>query len=675
MPGPRFEVDLKETKYKYFSAVSEEKILELLNAAVKTRLNKGEALGSREVKKEQAQKLFLEAKKASGVELTQEEKKLDKENTVNTKQYKSWKFALNKVNKDLAERSKNVQEKKNLENQWEVVEKEDDANKNPNEKDQINAKVDKKEDKKQKTGWKQTLKNFVHKGDFLHLFHKKHAKEMKSVVELEEEIKMDEPVNIFENNELNNANKIPKQKTENQANKNEVNQNGEIKNENKNNENINENEANKDKDLKSQDASVAQKNNQKKEEQPKEGEDKTEVLDDKKVGANKSEIEESNVNVNRTAEQIKEKAVLEEGNNQKANVEDNKKEAEKNDTQVKEKTAPVNQEKLDASLLAFGDQLNNTAAENQAVLSNMLLKNSPEASEADKQVLAESHKALAEKEADVRKYMPVKTDELNISVPKLIQDQMRLEAGQMTRDEKNQHFMNIIEMKGMDGDKYDKQLRDYGMKVAEEAGREFEKKHQDPAKLSFLNKSANAIETVMCAMSRNPLGILMLLAAAMYAPLMMVGLLAFTAWKRKRPNPAYQNAWQEQNRRELEQKREQLANLYNVDASSISDREVTKALKADYVNAKIIDAMDAKLERDSRKAVDSIAKDYAKSISKESGTKYSAKDLKDSAKKDLLWKDRYEENAATLLTNREDKMRKAIEHHENEKKKAMGRSL
>ncbi len=372
-----------------------------------------------------------------------------------------------------------------------------------------------------------------------------------------------------------------------------------------------------------------------------------------------------------------EKKVLEEENNQKVNVEDaNKNKAENNNPQTEKQTnPPVDQEKLNASLLSFGDQLNNTAAANQAVLSNMLLKNSTEVNETDKQVLTEYHKALEEKEADVRKYMPVKTDELNISVPDLIQDQMRLEAGQMSRDEKNQHFMNIIKMKGMDGDKYDKQLRDYGMKVAEEAGREFEKKHQDPAKLSFLNKSANAIETVMCAMSRNPLGILMLLAAAMYAPLMMVGLLAFTAWKRKRPNPAYQNAWQEQNRRELEQKREQLANLYNVDASSISDREVTKALKADYVNAKIIDAMDAKLERDSRKAVDSIAKDYAKSISKESGTKYSAKDLKDSAKKDLLWKDRYEENAATLLTNREDKMRKAIEHHENEKKKAMGRSL
>ncbi len=666
MPKPelnsnvRFGVDLTNTEYVVFNSITEEEILKKVNAKIKTIIGENRNFQKREVKADHLQKIFLEEKRQTKEGLTDEEQALFTKNKVDTNFYSSWKKAVEEVKTDIDMMLNKAENQKRLETDghWDFMKADLDDLKNPEkhqikvedikekkEEDEKEVKAEEKqENKKQKTKFLGG-KNFLHKLDFFHLFHKKKTE----AIELNAEEK-GEAKEVDEEQSLKNENKNDKNiKNQNQKNEPE-NLNNAPKNQNQENK-----EKDKDKEIKND---VAQK----------------EVVN-KNINGDGSD--EMGRNVNQAAEQIKksEKNVLEEENNQKANVEDNKKEAEKNDTKVKEKTdPPVNQEKLNASLLAFGDQLNNTAAENQAVQSSMLLKNSTEASEADKKKLMESHKALEEKEADVRKYMPVKTDELNISVPDLIQDQMRLEAGQMSRDEKNQHFMNIIKMKGMDGDKYDKQLRDYGMKVAEEAGREFEKKHQDPAKLSFLNKSANAIETVMCAMSRNPLGILMLLAAAMYAPLMMVGLLAFTAWKRKRPNPAYQNAWQEQNRRELEQKREQLANLYNVDASSISDREVTKALKADYVNAKIIDAMDAKLERDSRKAVDSIAKDYAKSISKESGTKYSAKDLKDSAKKNLMraeleWKGRGD-NAATLLTNREQRMWEDIKQHEN--KRGMG---
>ncbi len=329
-------------------------------------------------------------------------------------------------------------------------------------------------------------------------------------------------------------------------------------------------------------------------------------------------------------------------------------------------------------LSQYEKSLKEHVGNSQVVKDSNLLRKSSECNEADAAMLNRSFNTLQEDEAEVRKYIPAKADNINISVPDLIKNQMRLEAGQMRPDEKKDHFENIIKMKGVDGDKYAKELVDYRLKVAEEAGREFEKKHQDPTKLSFLNKSANAIETIMCAMTRNPLGIMMMLAAAVYAPLLMVGLLAFTAWKRKRPNPAYQNAWQEQNRREMEAKRQQLATSYGCEASQISDREVKDALKQDYVQEKIIESMQAKLERDARKVVDSAAKDYAKAISKESGTKYSAKDLKDIAQKDLMRKDpRYGSNAATLSTQREDNLRQHIKNHEKKRKESGmgGRSM
>lgn len=236
---------------------------------------------------------------------------------------------------------------------------------------------------------------------------------------------------------------------------------------------------------------------------------------------------------------------------------------------------------------------------------------------------------------------------------------MLLEEGGLSPDQKFNHYRNILAIKDMDGDKYSKQLMDYRLKVAEEAGREFDKKHQDPSKLSFLNKSANAIENVMCAMSRNPLGIGVLLVAAVNAPLLIVGLLAFTAWKRKRPNPEYQQAWKEQNQRELETKRQQLAKLYGCNASDLSDREVTKALKADYVHSKVVEALDEKLERDSKKEVDKITKDYAKAISKGSKDKFKAKDVKElvrkkssdaKSKKDLI--DLVDTNREKRLENR-----------------------
>ncbi len=302
----------------------------------------------------------------------------------------------------------------------------------------------------------------------------------------------------------------------------------------------------------------------------------------------------------------------------------------------KEPTAAVESEKQKQAFEKYEGSLKKLTDENNVVFSDNLMRSKTEISELDQDVLQDKFNKNQQAENELRSLLPEKLgkiDERNISVPGLIKTQMLLEEGRLSPEQKLDHYKNILAIKDMDGDKYGKQLLDYRLKVAEEAGREFDQKHQDPSKLSFLNKSANAIETVMCAMSRNPLGIGVLLVAAFNAPMLIVGLLAFTAWKRKRPDPAYQQAWREQNQRELETKRQQMARLYGCDPRDLSDREVTKALKADYVHGKVLNALDEKLERDSRKEVEKITKDYAKAISNGSKDKFKAKDVKELARK------------------------------------------
>ncbi len=328
-----------------------------------------------------------------------------------------------------------------------------------------------------------------------------------------------------------------------------------------------------------------------------------------------------------------------------------------NPTQKKPAADPIRRAK---TMEEYEEGLQGYADTNNVVLSDTLMRGEKDINELDKAALQAKHNKMMQGENKLRALLPEKLDKImaeNISIPGLIRNQMLLEEGGLSPDEKFEHYRNILAIKDMDGDKYGKQLMDYRLKVAEEAGREFDKKHQDPSKLSFLNKSANAIENVMCAMSRNPLGIGVLLVAAINAPLLIVGLLAFTAWKRKRPNPEYQQAWKEQNQRELETKRQQLAKLYNCNASDLSDREVTKALKADYVHGKVVEALDEKLERDSKKEVDKITKDYAKAISKGNNDKVKAKELKDLARKQISPKDSKKDHILELTTGREERIK------------------
>ena len=340
------------------------------------------------------------------------------------------------------------------------------------------------------------------------------------------------------------------------------------------------------------------------------------------------------------------------------------------DPVVKEENIKLDKKAIQEAVKNYEEKLNSNTELNSVIAENKVLKGKSEIDRSESLALTENFDALQEGETAIRKAMPIKMEGPSISVPDLIKDQMLLNDGHMSPLQKLTHYNNIIQMKDMDGDKYSKQLMDYRLKVAEEAGKEFDKKHQDPTKLSFLNKSANAIETVMCAMSRNPLGIGILLVAALNAPLLIVGLLAFTAWKRKRPNPAYQQAWKEQTQRELAAKRQELANLYGRDPRELSDREVTKALRADYVNQKVYDALDAKLERDAQKTVDSATKKYAKAISKEAGEKFRSKDLRDHAEKELMRKKHKGETLYSMPTARENRLKEAINQHES--KKGMG---
>lgn len=321
----------------------------------------------------------------------------------------------------------------------------------------------------------------------------------------------------------------------------------------------------------------------------------------------------------------------------------------------------VDPEKLEQVINNYEKAQNDFANKNNIIAAKHLLKNRLELDDEDMAELQDAYDKQSESEKELRSLLPEKLDaDKHISIPDLIKNQMRLEEGRLSPQEKKEHYQNILDLKDQDGDKYSKQLMDYRQKIAKEAGKEFDKKHQDPAKLSFLNKSANAIEKVMCAMCKNPLGIGILLVAAINFPMMIIGLLAFTAWKRKRPDPAYQRAWKEQNQRELEAKRQQMAKTYNCNPSELSDREVTKALKADYVNDKVMEALDEKLEKDSKKLVDKTTKNYAKEISKESGEKFRARDLKDLARKEINPR----RGLLDLDTNREARLRDNINKKE-----------
>lgn len=419
---------------------------------------------------------------------------------------------------------------------------------------------------------------------------------------------------------------------------------------------VEEEEKEKDKDKVNDKDKVEDKEKEKEKEKDKNKDDnKDKEKDQEPVQADVKKDNVQNVpnnnqpeqNVNQNQENI-DKNVEEKNNNEK-----------QKDNALEERPVvdPIRRAKTVAE---YEDSLSEFSDTNSVVFSNTLMRGEKEISELDKAALQTTHNKMMQGENKLRALLPEKLDKImaeNISIPGLIKNQMLLEEGRLSPDQKFNHYRNILAIKDMDGDKYSKQLMDYRLKVAEEAGREFDKKHQDPSKLSFLNKSANAIENVMCAMSRNPLGIGILLVAAINAPLLIVGLLAFTAWKRKRPNPEYQQAWKEQNQRELETKRQQLARLYNCDASELSDREVTKALKADYVHGKVVEALDEKLERDSKKEVDKITKDYAKAISKGSKDKVKAKELKDLAQKQISPKDSKKDRILELTTGREERIK------------------
>ncbi len=501
----------------------------------------------------------------------------------------------------------------------------------------------------QKKSVKEKLKNFWHKVDFIGNYIKKNAEKRKSASLNNEaqnkEIEKEGNVMGKEGDQRQLHNQGEEKKQEQQDAKNlDEGKNIEQKNEDLNQENIN-----KEVDQK-------EKNNVNNENQK-------EVVQEVENPKVENENNVQNENVQNVQDNQPEQ--------QKDNVQKNKPAVEAPKVKVENENIKLDKKAIQEAVKNYEEKLNNNTELNSVIAESKVLKGKSEIDRSESLALTENFGDLQEEETAMRKAMPMKQEGPSISVPDLIKDQMLLNDGYMSPLQKWNHYNNIIQMKDMDGDKYSKQLMDYRLKVAEEAGKEFDKKHQDPTKLSFLNKSANAIETVMCAMSRNPLGIGILLVAALNAPLLIVGLLAFTAWKRKRPNPAYQQAWKEQTQRELAAKRQQLATLYGRDPSELSEREVTKALRSDYVNQKLYDALDAKLERDAQKTVDSATKKYAKTISKEAGEKFRSKDLRDHAEKELMRKKLGgNESYLTMKTARENRLKEAINQHES--KKGMG---
>lgn len=409
---------------------------------------------------------------------------------------------------------------------------------------------------------------------------------------------------------------------------------------------------------------------------PNENKQKEEKVDeenkqqvDQNVAAQENKKKEEKVEEKKTEE-----VVIQENEKKEEKVENKKKEekttAAKNDAKSGAKT-------LDEALRnmeAYEEGLERQNALAGSVLDNSLLRNDSNISELDAEALNKGHEELQKLEEGVR-YVPAKTDKMDVSLPELVNKQRLLEEGRLSPEEKLKHYNNIIQMKDMDGDKFGKQLLNYRLKVAEEAGKEFDKEHKDPSKMTFLNKTANALEKLMCAMSRNPLGIMLLLVAAINAPMLMVGLLAFTAWKRKHPKPERVQAWKEENQRQIEQKRQELAHEYGCDPKLITDREATDRLKSEYVNKKSEEALATKMEEWSRKAVDSAAKDYVKAINKESKgkEKFSVKDLKEMTRKAHESGDGKQR---LIATDRDNRLYQKVQEHESLKPtKSKGKSL
>ncbi len=408
-------------------------------------------------------------------------------------------------------------------------------------------------------------------------------------------------------------------------------------------------------------------------ENEKQEEKKTEavVQENKQEEEKKEKVEEKKGEKKEKVEEKKTEEVVIQENEKKEEKVENKKKEEKT---TAAKTGAKTLDEALRNMEAYEEGLERQNALAGSVLDNSLLRNDSNISELDAEALNKGHEELQKLEEGVR-YVPAKTDKLDVSLPDLVNKQRLLEEGRLSPEEKLKHYNNIIQMKDMDGDKFGKQLLNYRLKVAEEAGKEFDKEHKDPSKMTFLNKTANALEKLMCAMSRNPLGIMLLLVAAINAPMLMVGLLAFTAWKRKHPKPERVQAWKEENQRQIEQKRQELAHEYGCDPKLITDREATDRLKSEYVNKKSEEALATKMEEWSRKAVDSAAKDYVKAINKESKgkEKFSVKDLKEMTRKAHESGDGKQR---LIATDRDNRLHQKVQAHESLKPtKSKGKSL
>ena len=292
----------------------------------------------------------------------------------------------------------------------------------------------------------------------------------------------------------------------------------------------------------------------------------------------------------------------------------------------------VNDEKI---LMAYEKSLDQKHNNIQAIRDSVVRRSASQISESEKDVILEDDEFNNQNEQALRSSFKSVAEEKEINIPELIKNQVRLEAGELSPTERMQHYQQIIRMKDADGDQYSRKLAEYRTKVAESAGKEYDKEHKDHTKLSFLNKTANAIEKIMCAMTKNPLGLVILLVAAVNAPLMMVGLLGFMAWKRKHPDMGYQKALQAQQQREIQDMRHKLATKHGVDVEKIPESEAKKALREEYVRNKANEAVYEKLEKESKKQVDKAAHAYAKDIKKQGLGKFSGKEIKEHFRREL----------------------------------------
>ena len=417
-------------------------------------------------------------------------------------------------------------------------------------------------------------------GFFERLFSSKSKKEPTA----EEEVDALEQINIFDDEAVREENKGEKNKGEEakkeQPKAEEVKGNNEPKNENQNNLPAQEQKA-----------------------------------DAKKVDAQKIEVNNENnaeLNNQNPAKQ----------NDEKKNL-DNKEKAD---------MLSANAEK---NLMAYEKSVNQRCNNVQAIRDSIVRRSASQISESENEALLADNELFDQNEQALRSSFKSVAEEKEINIPELIKNQVRLEAGELSPTERMQHYQQIIRMKDADGDQYSRKLAEYRTKVAESAGKEYDQEHKDHTKLSFLNKTANAIEKIMCAMTKNPLGLVILLVAAVNAPLMMVGLLGFMAWKRKHPDMGYQKALQAQQQREIQDMRQKLATKHGVNVEKIPESEAKKALREEYVRNKANEAVYEKLEKESKKQVDKAAHAYAKDIKKQGLGKFSGKEIKEHFRREV----------------------------------------